>query len=296
MSSNRRAYAAWVAVCLIWGTTYLAIRVALDSIPPLVMGGLRWIPAGALILAALKLRGESLPPRSSWGPLAVLGFLLIGLGNSGVVWAEQTVPSGLTAVLVATAPFWMVGIDALMHDGEPLTLRHILGLTVGFLGIVFLVGPDIRLASGGGILTGVVAAQIACAGWAVGSAYAKRRRLEENVLAAAAFEMLFGGVFMLTAGLLLGEWKALTFTPRTAAAFLYLLFVGGIGGFSAYLYALKHLPVSLVSLYAYINPVIAVALGTLFLGEPFTWRIAVAGAVVMAGMALVRRKATPAAT
>ena len=290
MSGSRRAYLAWMVVCFVWGTTYLAIRVALETIPPLLMGGIRWTVAGALILSVLKTRGEHLPSAGSWTSLAILGLLLLGLGNGGVVWAEQTVPSGLTAVLVATSPFWMAGIDAMMKDGEPLTIRRLSGLAVGFSGIVLLVGPDIRVGAGRAFLGGVIASQIACAGWAVGSLYARRRRHTENVLAAAAFEMLFGGAFLLIAGLLRREWAMLAFNPRTTGAFLYLVFVGAIGGFSAYVYALKHLPVSTVSLYAYINPVIAVLLGTLLLREPFTWRMAAAAGVILTGVALVRQE------
>jgi drug/metabolite transporter (DMT)-like permease len=292
-SSTRRAYAAWIVVCVVWSTTYLGIRVAIETIPPFVMSALRWIPAGALILAALKARGERLPPPAEWGSLAVLGFLLIAVANGALAWSELTIPSGLAALLVTTTPFWIVGVDAMMPGGEPLTLRTIAGLAIGFAGILFLVGPDLQMGSGSGFLAGVIVSQIGCAAWAVGSAYARRRRVEENVLGAAAFEMLFGGIFLLAAGTLHGEWSMLTFTTRTVAAYVYLTLVGSIAAFSAYLYALKHLPVSFVSLYAYINPVIAVVLGTLLLKEPFSGRTAVAGGVVLAGMSLVRR-GTPA--
>src|SRR3954451_5601180 len=129
---QRRAYFAWAAVCLVWGTTYLGIRIALETIPPLLMAAFRWIAAGALLISALKIRGEQLPAMRQYGSLAVLGFLLLGLGNGGVVWAEQTVPSGLTAVLVATAPFWMTGADAVRRDGDPLVPRRIVGLAIGF--------------------------------------------------------------------------------------------------------------------------------------------------------------------
>src|SRR5436309_8784966 len=139
MTSTRRAYAAWVAVCLIWGTTYLAIRIALETIPPLVMGGLRYFIAGLLLMAILRTRGDRLPGPRAWPSLAVLGLLLLGFGNGGVVWAEQTVPSGLTAVLVATSPFWMVGLDAVLPGGTRLGARRAAGLVVGFLGIVLLV-------------------------------------------------------------------------------------------------------------------------------------------------------------
>jgi drug/metabolite transporter (DMT)-like permease len=292
---NRRAYLAWVAVCLIWGTTYLAIRISLETIPPLLMAAIRWIVAGTLLIAILKIRGERLPGPRAWPSLAVLGVLLLGFGNGAVVWAEQTVPSGLTAVLVATSPFWMVGIDALMPDGARLTLKHVAGLLLGFSGIVTLVWPEIRAdADGRAFLGGVMAAQVACLGWAIGSSYARHRgrghARDENVLATAAFEMLFGGVFLLAAGLALHETSRLVFTLRTTAALAYLTLFGSIGGFTAYAYALKHLPIATVSLYAYVNPIIAVVLGTIVLGEPLNARMAVAAAIVLSGMALVRAR------
>lgn len=283
-----RAYLAWAAVCVIWGTTYLAIRVALDTIPPFLMGGLRWTAAGSLLIAILKLRGERLPPRSAWASLAALGILLIGFGNGGVVWAEQSVPSGLTSVLVSTTPFWMVGIERLMPNGESLTLRRFAGLVVGFCGIVLLVWPEIRVGGSGGFLVGLLATQLACVGWSVGSAYARRRAREENVLAGVAVQMMAAGVCLCVIALASGEWAELRFNARTSAAFVYLLLVGSIVGFSAYAYALKHLPIATVSLYAYINPAIAVLLGTVVLREPFSARIFVACAVVLAGTAIVR--------
>jgi drug/metabolite transporter (DMT)-like permease len=291
----RRAYLAWIAVCLIWGTTYLAIRIALETIPPLIMAAVRWIVAGGLLILILRLRGERMPDRREWPALTLLGILLLGFGNGGVVWAEQTVPSGLTAVLVATSPFWMVGIDAMMAGGERLTVRRTVGLIVGFSGIVLLVWPEIRVGEGGrAFLGGVIAAQIACVGWAVGSSYARKRgrghAKDENVLVTAAFEMLFGGIVLLLVSFAMSEASRLTFTPRSAGALLYLTFVGAIAGFSAYAYALKHLPVATVSLYAYVNPIIAVVLGTLVLHEPFGARTAVAAAIVLTGMMLVRQE------
>src|SRR5207245_3064131 len=135
----------------------LAIRISLETIPPLLMAALRWIAAGGLLIAVLKLRGERMPAPREWPALTVLGVLLLGFGNGAVVWAEQTVPSGLTAVLVATSPFWMVGIDALMPEGQPLTLRRVLGLVVGFGGIVTVVWPEIQVgASGRAFFNGVV--------------------------------------------------------------------------------------------------------------------------------------------
>jgi drug/metabolite transporter (DMT)-like permease len=198
------------------------------------------------------------------------------------------VPSGMTAVLVATAPFWLVGIEAIWSDGEPITLRRALGLVAGFSGIVLLVWPEIDVS--GSFLKGVIASQLACIGWSIGSAYARRRHHSENVLMTAAAEMLLGGIALLTVGLMLGEWRALAFSQRSAGALAYLIVFGSIIGFSAYAYALKHLPVAFVSQYAYVNPIIAVVLGTLILHEPFNARVGVAAGIVLFGMALVRAR------
>jgi drug/metabolite transporter (DMT)-like permease len=288
MSQKRLAYAAWVAVCLAWGATYLAIRVALETMPPFLMAAMRWTSAGLLLIAGLMIRGVRLPGASAWPRLTAAGILLLGVGNGGVVWAEQSVPSGLVAVLVAAIPFWMVGVERLMPDGEHLTTRRKAGLVVGFCGIVLLAAPGLRSGGGGSFLGGVLATQVACVGWAIGSSYSRRQPRDENVLAAAAMEMLFAGMALLVVGLALGEGQMTSLTGRTAAALLYLIVGGSIVGFTAYTYALKHLPVAVVSLYAYVNPVIAVVLGTLVLDEPFTLRILVAGVIVLAGMALVR--------
>jgi drug/metabolite transporter (DMT)-like permease len=291
--TRARAYAAWAFVCLVWGTTYLAIRIALETIPPLLMGGIRFLVAGLLMIILLAARGEPLPGVRALPALMILGVLMLGLGNGGVVWAEQTVPSGLTAVLVATSPFWMAGIDALTPHGERLTMRRLAGLVIGFCGIVMLVWPEIRLGGGRAFLVGVLAAQIACLGWALGSVFGRRRghtnARDENVLVTASFEMLFGGLFLFLAGTARGEIGWLAFNMRTGAALAYLVVFGAIGGFTAYAYALKHLPVATASLYAYVNPVIAVILGTLILKEPFNARMGLAAAVVLAGMALVKK-------
>jgi drug/metabolite transporter (DMT)-like permease len=151
-----------------------------------------------------------------------------------------------------------------------------------------LVWPELQLGAGRSFLLGVGATQVACLAWAIGSSYSRRRHADENVLAAAALQMLFGGACLLAVGLLRGEWATLAFNTRTASALVYLIVAGSIAGFSAYAYALKHLPVATVSLYAYVNPVIAVLLGTLILSEPLSPRLAVAGAVVLFGMAMVR--------
>lgn len=288
--SLRLAYVAWIAVCLIWGTTYLGIRLALDAVPPALMGGFRWTVAGLLLVLIVRLRGGRLPPRTAWGGLALQGLLMLGIGNGFVAWAEQHVPSGLTAVILSTSPFWMAGVEASWPGGERLTRRTLAGLLVGFTGILVLVWPDLAAGGSAGLrfAGGVVAIQIACLGWALGSSLSKRRAQVQDVLGSTAVQMLFGGVQMTVAGLLLGEWSRVTASPSGIAALLYLTLVGSIGGFVAYIYALKHLPVSTVSLYAYANPIIAVVLGALLLGEPFGARTVAAIAIVFSGVALVR--------
>jgi drug/metabolite transporter (DMT)-like permease len=289
---RRLALFAWGAVCLIWGTTYLGIRISLESIPPALMGGLRWTIAGGLLALYVRATGEALPPPSRWGSIALLGFLLLGLGNGGVVFAEQWVPSGLAAVMVATAPFWMAGVEATLRDGERMRVNTLAGLAIGFGGILVLVWPDLALDRGADrhFLAGVIALQVASFGWALGSSYSKRRGRTDHILGTTALQMLAGGLLMIAAGTLRGEWSQLFFTPRTAAALVYLSTLGAIGGFVAYTYALRHLSVSFVSLYAYVNPVIAVSLGVVLLGEPFNARMATAAAMVFIGVAVVRWK------
>jgi drug/metabolite transporter (DMT)-like permease len=279
-------------VCLVWGTTYLAIRIALESIPPMLVGGLRFTVAGALLAAVLRLRGYPLPRPGEWSGLAMLGCLMLGMGNGGVVWAEQTVPSGIAAVLVATQPFWITGVEALLPAGEHLTRRAFGGLLLGFAGILVLVWPDLRIGGewSGGFIIGVLTTQLACVGWSIGSSYSKRRPAEENAIMASAFQMIFGGICLLIAATLRGEWSELAFTPRALGAELYLVVVGSWAGYSAYIYALKHLPITTVMLYSYINPIIAVLLGTVILSEPFGLRVIVASALVLAGVAIVRTR------
>jgi drug/metabolite transporter (DMT)-like permease len=288
---KKLALLAWIAVCLIWGTTYLGIRISLESMPPALMGGLRWTIAGVLLALFVRARGEALPPPSRWGGITLMGFLLLGLGNGGVVFAEQWVPSGLAAVMVATSPFWMAAVEASLRDGERLRASTLAGLLVGFAGILVLVWPEVTLERGDRrFLAGIVALQIASFGWALGSAYSRRHARTDNILGTTALQMLAGGLMMTAAGTLRGEFGQLYFTTRTATALVYLSTIGAIGGFVAYTYALRHLRVSFVSLYAYINPVIAVALGVALMGEPFDRRMATAAALVFAGVAIVRWK------
>ena len=286
------AYLSFVTVCIVWGTTYLGIRVALETVPVLLVAGLRWTAAGVIMCGLMLATGRGLPRPRLWAPLALLGLLMNVVGNGFVVYAQQYVASGLTAVLIATTPFWSALAERLLPNGERFTPRSLTGLGLGFAGIIVLVWPEMTNggASGGHFVIGVIAIQLACIGWVIGTSFAKRHELGDNPFQSTALQMVFSGIMLLTAATAHGDWSQLTFTPRTLAAMTYLSVAGSLVAYSAYIYAIQHLPLQLVSLYAYINPIIAVALGTLFLNEPLSARIMIAAALVLAGTWIVGRR------
>jgi drug/metabolite transporter (DMT)-like permease len=294
-SQQRRAFGAWILVCIFWSTTFLAIRIGVETLPPLAMiSGARYLVAGAILSLIVALRGIPLPSRDSWRGHALLGFLMLGLGNGALVWAEQWIPSGMAAVMVAAIPFWMIGIEALLPSGERIRSLQFVGLLLGFGGLVLLVSSDLTQAGDATsrqILHGAIAVQVSCCGWALGSAYSKRHARHENVMAAAAMQMVFGGTMLLVAGTLIGEWRHAVFTVRGITAWGYLIVFGALVGYASYVYALKYLRVSMVSLYAYVTPILAVILGAVVMREPFTPRMAVAVAIIFAGMVVVRTHA-----
>lgn len=292
-SPPRLAYAAWLSVCLIWGTTYLAIRVALETIPPTLLGGIRFVAAGAILCLLVRIQGGLLPPLREWPRQALLGTLLLALGNGCVVWSERWIPSGIAAVGVAALPFWMAGTE-MSFGGERVRLRTVAGLTTGFGGILALIWPSLFAADVDGpwFALGVLLVQVACVGWALGSSLQKRTQTTTSVVAASALQQMFAGAIMVAVGTALGEWHQFALTPKTIGAEIYLIVFGSLVAYSAYLYALAHLPIATVSLYAYVNPIIAVLLGSLIAAEPFTPRVVVAAALVFAGVTIVRRRET----
>jgi drug/metabolite transporter (DMT)-like permease len=192
-------------------------------------------------------------------------------------------------VLIATTPFWTALIERLLPNGERFSKQSLLGLGLGFTGIVVLVWPEMTNGGAGGraFIGGVIAIQLACVGWVLGTSYARRHQLGDNPFRSTALQMVFSGAMLLTAATWHGDWQQLSFTPRTIAAMLYLSIAGSLVAYSAYIYVIQHLPLSLVSLYAYINPIIAVALGTLILSEPFSTRIAISAGLVLVGTWIV---------
>ncbi|HEX6623474.1 MAG TPA: EamA family transporter [Pyrinomonadaceae bacterium] len=284
------AYGAWAAVCFFWGTTYLAIRVGLETLTPMLFAGLRFLIAGGVLFFVMgRQRNARLPKGREWLHLAFVGLLLLGVGNGAVVWAEQWVPSGMASLLVATSPFWVVALERFRKDGERVGVRGVVGMLVGFAGLGLLLAPQLFDASVSAyLLLGALAIQIGCFTWTVGSMYAKHRPVGVAPLMGAAVQMLIAGAVLTLVGTFLGEWSEISFSARSAGALAYLVVFGSIVAYSAYTYALQKLPLSLVSTYSYINPVIAVLLGWLVLAEPLDWRVGAATAIILLGVALLK--------
>jgi drug/metabolite transporter (DMT)-like permease len=283
------AYAAFATVCVVWGTTYLGIAIALETVPPLLLTGSRFVIAGLIMLGIAKLRGERIPvDLRTLANLALIGFLMVGVGNLAVVWAEQWVPSGLAALLVATAPFWMAVIERFRRSGERVSLQSGIGMALGFAGVALLVSPGVSGSWSVKFLLGALAIQIGGMCWQLGSAHGKYNLAHVPLLSSAALQMLFGGAIVTIVGFAIGEGPRVSLNARTLAAMIYLTIFGSILAYSAYVFALAHLRTSITSLYAYVNPVVAVFLGWLILAEPLTTMSVIAMVVILAGVALVQ--------
>jgi drug/metabolite transporter (DMT)-like permease len=282
-------WAALITVYVVWGSTYLAIAVAIETLPPLLMAAVRFLIAGALLYVWAIRRGDrrsDRPTRAQWGAAAIVGTLLLLGGNGLVVLAERTVPSGIAALLVATVPLWMVLIGRTVLR-ERVTWLEAAGVLIGFGGIVLLVQP-----AGGEpiVLSGAFLLVAASLSWAAGSMYARRAPLPSRPLVGTAMQMLAGGVALLLAGIARGELAQIHPSEFSLASLLglaYLIVFGSWLGFSAYTWLLRVTRTSLAATYAYVNPVVAVLLGWMFLREPITVRTVIAGAVIVVAVALI---------
>jgi drug/metabolite transporter (DMT)-like permease len=287
-----KAYAAWGAVCLFWGTTYLAIRIGVQRVPPGLFAGVRFFIAGVLFLAYLRWRGYPMPKRHEWLHMAIVGISLLVMANGLVVWAEQWVPSGLTAVIIATLPFWSAGLESVLPSGERLTLRKVLGILIGFAGVIVLFAPDIGESFDKAYLKGVIVLIFVPFFWSVGSTYSKHHPVQCSPLVAAGTQTLIAGIVLTAIGTIFGEWSEFTLNWKGMASIAYLIVFGSIVGYGSFIYALSKLPITTVSMYAYINPLIAVILGWLILDERLDWSVATATTVVLLGVALVKSAKT----
>lgn len=269
--------------------------MSLESFPPLLLVGARYVISGSLMLAAIAWRGEKLPRGRDLGAACLSGVLVLGVGNGCLVFAELWVPSGLACLMLTISPFWMVGVEALLPGGEPLHPPSILGMLVGLAGAALLFAPDLHThAFHAGLLSGFLVLQLGMAGWAFGSIYQRRRVSPAHPIVIGAVQQLAAGLSFLPLVLLFHE-HAVNWSWRGVGAILYLVVFGSIVGYSAYIFALDRLPVAIVSIYPYVNSVVAVTLGWLFYREPFGAREAAAMAVIFTGVALVKRYSRPVA-
>jgi drug/metabolite transporter (DMT)-like permease len=284
-----KAYAALVSVCIFWGTTYLGIRMALESFPPLALVAIRFVISGALLLAAARLAGAHLPRGRELWVSAFTGILNLGIGNGCLVYAEQWVPSGLAALFITFSPFWMVGAETMMPGGERLHRPTILGMLVGCAGAALLVSPGLSTeGAGGSLVQGFLVLQAGSMAWAFGSIYQRRQPAKAHPIVTGAVQQLAAGLAFAALALVIPE-RPIVPTFRGVAAISYLVVFGSIVGYSSYIYALDRLRVAVVSIYSYVNPVVAVILGWLFYREAFGAREAAAMATIFLGVGIVKR-------
>lgn len=301
--------AAFAAVYLVWGSTYLAIRVAVETIPPFFMAATRFAVSGALLYGFLWFTKKIRPTKKQWRDNAIVGgFLMLG-GNGLVCWAEQTVPSGIATLLVSAGPFAVVLLDWAIHAADPTkkrgarpTLPVWIGLALGFTGLALLVGPDVAHGTGGLTVLSVSALIAATWLWSAGSLYGRYSAEPAEPFTASAIQMVTGSAWLFGASLLAGEPSTLTlaaFTPKAVGAWAYLTLVGSLVGFTAFVWLMKHSTPAKVYTYTYVNPIVAVFLGWLILHETVNSRIFVAAGIIIAGVAIitvskVKKPASPA--
>jgi drug/metabolite transporter (DMT)-like permease len=297
-ASRAHIIAAFASIYLVWGSTYLAIRYAVQTIPPFIMGGLRFVISGALLYLWARYRGAPTPTRLHWRNAIIAGaFLLLG-GNGAVVWAEQFVPSGLTALLVSILPFWLVIIEWVRPPRPRPSAAVMVGLILGFVGIIVLVGPGDLSGDGDVRPLGALVLILGSLSWAIGSFWSRDAQLPKSGLLTTGMEMLGGGALLLIVGVLTGELSHFDIHQVSRASgtgLAYLITFGSLLGFTSYIWLLDKVSPARLGTYAYVNPIVAVLLGWAIAGERLSGRTAVAAAIVICAVALITtaRSATP---
>ncbi len=286
--SRAKLITMFAAVYILWGSTYLAIRFAIATLPPLLMAGSRHVIAGLILYPLARLQTKEQPTRANWLAAALMGVLLLLGGNGGVCWSEQIVPSGVAALLVASVSLWMVIIEWLRPGGTRPTKRIVIGLVLGFMGLMFLVGPS---KLGGRVNPiGATVLVLASLSWAIGSVSAKHLRLPRSPLLTTGMQSLVGGVLLILASVLFGRGASVrleSVSTRSLLALGYLIVFGSMLGFSAYVWLLHHAPPARVATYAYVNPIVAMFLGWAIAGETIPLRTVFAAAIIIVGVVLV---------
>jgi drug/metabolite transporter (DMT)-like permease len=292
VAENRgRLLLAFALVYVVWGSTYLAIKFAIETVPPFLMASVRFLVAGAMLYAWARWRGAERPTLIHWRSTAIVGAALFLAGNGGVVWSEQYVPSGLAALLVATVPLWMVLFGALFPGGSFPPLRVWVGIGLGLVGVALLARPD---AGSGTASPHYLAGALALIGasilWSLGSVYSRRAPLPKSLPLTIGMQMLCGGAALGLASMVAGEpgrFDLAAVSAKSLWAVAYLLVFGALIGFSAYLYLLHNTTAARAATYAYVNPVVAMLLGWAFAGETIGIRTLVAAAIVLASVVVI---------
>lgn len=278
---------AYITVCVVWGSTYAAIRVGVSEFPPFLFIGMRYLVAGSLIMLYARLKGLEYPgSMADVRRLSIVGLLLLLGGNGFVAWAEQWVHSGAASMVIATGPLFMAILESMLPGSRSLGLMGWLGMLVGFGGVVLLVffGSGIGAIDAGG-MAGLLAGTLC---WAVGSVYSKRNKPGGSIVTHIGIQMLAGGIGLTAAGLLSGEAARVHFSARGIWALLYLIFIGSLIGYSCYIYVLQKWPAARAGTYAYVNPVVAVLIGAVLLNEPVSGGVILSMVVILGGVVLVQ--------
>jgi drug/metabolite transporter (DMT)-like permease len=286
-----KIWIALVALYIVWGSTYLAIRFSVETIPPFLHAALRFLVSGAILYVWRRAAGDPAPTWSNWKSTAIVGAALLLGGNGLVGWAEQHVPSGIAALMISTSPFWLVLFESLRAGGAKPTWQGILGLVAGFGGVFILIGPAEFSGTKAGYDTfGIILLLLAPLFWSMGSIYAKGADMPKSTLLGTGMEMLAGAAALFLVSVVKGELNGFSFgdvSMRSWLGLAYLITFGSLVGFVSYGWLLQNAPVSLMSTYAYVNPVVAVLLGNLLADEPLNSRILVAAAIIIGSVIFI---------
>lgn len=286
-----RTWTALIAVYIVWGSTYLAIRFVVETIPPYLSAGIRFLVSGALLYLWRRISGDPAPKKIEWRSASIIGLLLLLGGNGGLVWAEQRIPSGIASLFIATIPLWMVLIDAFRPGGTRPNWLTWVGVLVGFTGTALLANPW-QTHTASQVLDPAAMAVLILAAlfWSIGSLYSRNAPLPSSSLLGTGMEMLAGSAGLFIFSALIGEWNQFhlaTISTRSVAGLIYLIVFGSGIGFVAYTWLLRNAPTSLVSTYAYVNPVVALILGSAFASEVLEARDIIAALIIIAGVILI---------
>lgn len=289
-NKNLIAYLALAAVCIIWGTTYLALRIGVTQFPPFLFSMFRFLAAGPILITFMLAVGKaSWPARKVLFDQAVCGLFMVTLGISMVGWAEVYISSGVAAIICSMMPIWTVLINVIVTKDEKPNWLIIVGLATGLAGIIMIFGEHLTEFSNSNYTKGIILTFAANLCWAIGSIYIKKKNQNSNPFLNAGLQMFFGGLFLIPFSLVLDDYSKIQWNKEVIGSLIYMIMIGSVAAYACYSYAIKKLPMTLVSLYAYINPIVAVILGWLILNEKLNFQIGLAIIVTIAGIYLVNR-------